>query len=173
MKVSLLKLIDVSILPAVLAVGVKFLGLMFALKFLNLTFSTRIQGFFPELLVDYSSKESEIISSSVSVLFTGITLGLGCGLLLVQAHFFHETHISPKSATNLARKGLSKIITSSFDVFHRLFIWLSLLWLVTFLSFYQTFHNQVSIWVSLALLFISWGYTQLLALDMAKERTND
>lgn len=172
MKVSLLKLIDVSILPAVLMVSSKMLGLLLALRILGITFSTDIQGFIPKLLPAYSSEDSALLSQSLSVLFSGIALGLGCGLLLIQAHFFHETHISPKHSAQLVRKGLAKVVTSSFDVFHRIFIWLALMWLVTFISFYETLTNQVSIWVSLVLLLISWGYTQLLAMDMAKEKTS-
>lgn len=171
MRISLLKLIDVSILPSVLVFCLKYLGVVLATYLFNLSWSSSKNDFLPLALVIQSDIENRLLINSFSQIFASIGLVLGLAWLLIAAHNFHETHLPPSLASKLERNGLSFFVVDSFSIFHRSFVWLALLWLIAFLSLFEAYTGEVFLWVSVVLLTIAAALTYVLALDLDKEKT--
>ena len=95
---------------------------------------------------------------------------VGASIYLIQAHYFHETHLPPIRAAELERHNLSSLVTNSFDVFHRCLLWLSLLWFISFLSLFEVYQGTILPWVSVVLLTLSATLTYVFALDLDQEK---
>lgn len=167
MKIHLLKLFDVSILPAILAVCAKLFGVFIASFLFDITWSALGSSFFPS--VRYPDTVTLMYANSFSQICMGLVLVLGSGVILMLAHHFHETHIHPRRAAKLESNGLAFFIVSSFDIYHRALIWLSLLWMVALVSLYEAYLGLEFIWVSIVLLTISATFTFVFAADIDKE----
>lgn len=171
MRISLLKLIDVSILPAILVFCFNYLGVVLSTYLFNLNWSQGQNDFLPLPLVIQSDIENRLLVNSFSQVFMSIGLVLGLAWFLIQAHHFHETHLPPSFASKLERNGLSLLVVDSFTIFHRSFVWLALLWLIAFLSLFEAYMGEVFLWVSVVLLTISAALTYVLARDLLREKT--
>ena|SRR3989338_2393153 len=171
MKISFIKLIDVSILPAILAVCFKFLGFIFAASLFNFewSFSTSNLAMFP--LFANTDPNTRILANTFSQVIMFAFLVVGCAWLLFQAHNLHETHIHPKTAAKLERQGLAVLITNSFNLYHRLVIWISLLWFTAFDTLFESYVGNILMWVSISCITIAFAYTYVLAVDIEKEES--
>src|SRR3990167_4500687 len=95
MRFSLLKLIDVAILPVILAIVFKLFGLIISPLVYDLNLTISFENILPVFSLSYPNTNVELAVRSFShVLMSGI-LAIGLCWLLIQAHYFHSTHISP------------------------------------------------------------------------------
>src|SRR3989344_1561447 len=94
---NITKLIDEAIIPAMVLILAKMLGLFAAIYFLNLQFEIKNQSFFSILpSLSFNNFQDYVKAENYSnlAMFAGATIG--AALVLVKAHFFHLSHIHPK-----------------------------------------------------------------------------
>ena len=170
MNVSLLKIFDESILPAVLVIFAKILGSIFANYYFNLNWNLGeglIFYSFPRIV--YLDSNSLQIANSVSTLAVLFVLVFGFGFVLFRAHNFHDSHIHPKVSAGLHRRGLEELICDSYEIYHQAAIWLSLTWLVFLLAALQFSVGVLNGGIFAFSGVITLSLNALLFLDVKKE----
>ena len=169
-KFSFLKLVREAILPALLLIFAKVIGVSLANYLYNLDWF--ISGgivFNGVPLIAYRDSESLILANSFSAFIALICLALGLGWVILRAHHFHSSHVHPKVATKLHQNGLEFLIQDSYQIYHEGAVWLSLLWFSFFLLAFQYYlgvANLLALCVyGLAAVFL----TTIFYLDIEKE----
>lgn len=167
---SITKLIDEAIIPAMFLILAKLAGLFAATYFLNLEFEIKnrsFMGILPSL--SFANLNDYIRAENYSNLAMLAAASLGCALVLIRAHYLHESHIHPKLHAKLASLNLESLVSSSYHLYHLAAIWLIFLWLTTgFLvlsSILQVTYAQISILAFIVAANFSW----LFAVDVEKE----
>jgi len=132
---TLLKLIDTAILPAVAIVGGKLLGLALVSSKLGIPFTLNLKSL-------PSATSNTLNTYSNLLAFGGIALGVL--FILARSYFFHISHISPQITIRLHALNLTKIISTTYELFHQAIIWISYLWLLALLFLLQAHWGLVS-----------------------------
>jgi hypothetical protein len=167
---SLIKLIDEAIFPALSLVVAKMLGLLLSAYFLNIPFeikSRALIGLLPA--VSFANAPNYITAENYSNLAMFLAAALGTTVILIRAHFFHESHIHPNLQAKLAALNLESLIAPSYHLYHQALIWLIFIWMtVGFLvvsTLLQITYPQISIIAFILAANLSWVF----AVDVEKE----
>lgn len=167
---SIISLIDEAIFPAVALIIGKTVGLIAAAVLLGLTFNVQMGSLLKVLpVIQFDNPQDYITAESYSNLAMFTVAAVGTLLVLIRAHFFHQSHVSPKVHAKLISSNLEGLIAPSFKLYHQALIWLTYLWLtVGFLMIYSlvkiTF-PQITIIAFIVAVNLSWVF----ALDIQKE----
>lgn len=155
---SLIKLIDEAIIPALLVFAAKLLGLAGVNAWLNLSWDPSYGSVLP--LFSYRSPEAFEIANSWSNLIVLVVIIVGLLAVLLRAHVFHTSHISPWLSVTLIRRKMTALAASSWDVYHQAVVWLAYLWLALMLFALQAVYGISWWWIDIAgtviALFCSW-----------------
>ena len=157
---TLLKLIDEAILPAVIVVAGKILGVALLNPKLGLPFTLNLEtlpGSGANLVNTYSNLFS----------YGGVALGLS--IILIRSFFFHNTHISPQITIRLYRLNLTSIIETTYELFHQAAVWLSYLWLLTILFALQAYWGLTPWNIALGTLAVTLIFSCLFIIDADRE----
>jgi hypothetical protein len=155
---SLIKLIDEAIIPGLLVFAAKLLGLVAVNAWLNLSWDPEFGSLLP--LFSYRSPEAFTIANSWSNVAVLAVIVIGLLTVLIRAHVFHTSHISPWLSVTLIRRQLTALAASSWDVYHQAVIWLAYLWLALLLFSLQAIYGISWWWIDIVgtvmALFGSW-----------------
>src|SRR3989344_3561093 len=146
---SLIKLIDEAIVPAVLLILVKGIGLFATVVFLNLQFTLEYRSIFGLLpSFRFATLQAYITAENYSNLAMFAAVAAGANTVILKAHFLHESHN---------------------HLYHQATIWLVFLWLtfgfLTLSSIAKITYPQITIAAFLIVANLSWVF----ALDIEKE----
>ncbi len=167
---SLIKLIDEAIFPAFALIIAKTLGIFLSGYFLDLPF-TIAQGQVLYVLpaVHFTRVQDYITAENYSNLAMFLTVAVGTIIVLVKAHFLHESHIHPTLQAKLVSLNLERLIAPSYHLYHQAAIWLTFLWLtVAFLiisTLLKVTYPQITIIATVVAANFSWVF----AVDIEKE----
>lgn len=167
---SLTKLVDEAIIPALLLIIAKLVGLFLASFLLNLKFEVENQSFlgiFPS--IGYGDINAYILAENYSNLAMFIVAVLGTLYILIKAHFLHDSHVKPKLQLTLAKKNLEWLITSSYNLYHQALIWLIFLWLTVGFLVLSTALKITYLQISVAAFVIAANLTWVFVLDLERE----
>lgn len=164
---SLVKLIDEAVVPALLVFAAKLLGLVGANIWLNLSWDPTDSTILP--LFSYRSPEAFIIANSWSNVVVLVVIISGLLSVLVRAHVFHVSHISPQLSASLIRHQLTSLAVKSWDVYHQAVVWLAYLWLAVLLFSIQAIYGVSWWWISVVGTMLALGLTWLLIVDVERE----
>lgn len=164
---SLVKLIDEAIVPALLVFAAKLLGLVGVNIWLNLSWDATGSTLLP--LFSYRSPEAFVIANSWSNVVVMVVIVAGLLSVLIRAHVFHTSHISPHLSASLIRHQLTSLATNSWDVYHQAIIWLAYLWLATVLFSVQAMYGVSWWWISVMGTILALGFSWLLIVDVERE----
>lgn len=164
---SLLKLIDEAIVPALLIFAAKLLGLVGANAWLNLSWDPSGNTLLP--LFSYRSPEAFLIANSWSNLLVLIVIIVGLFTVLVRAHVFHTSHISPKLSVSLINRQLTSLAVNSWDVYHQAVLWLAYLWMALILFSLQAVYGVSWWWIDIAGTIVALALSWLLIVDVERE----
>lgn len=165
-----IKLIDEAVIPAVVLIIAKILGLLFVNYLFKIDYSINPSGFLDFLpSITYSSPRDYIIAENYSNLAMFAAVTLGTLLVTIKAHFLHESHISPRFHQKMVRLNLEKFISTSFHLYHQAFIWLVFLWLVTIFLIISTLAEIIYPQISAIAVIIALNFSWILAVDVEKE----
>lgn len=159
----LVKLIDQSIIPAVLLLTARILSVVFVSKYLNIPFQVGASGF------EYSSQQDYVLVNSYSVFAMVVILALGLFFVLLKSFVFHDSHISPGLTVRLFSLNLSSFIQDSFSIYSQGAIWVSYVYLLMFVSGIMTLFELLYAWVFFVALGAAVISTVLLILDVENE----
>lgn len=163
----LIKLIDEAILPAVLIVTVKIISAILIVAYLQISFSLTFLNGLPKLSL--ASPQNILLINNLSNLFLLCFLTLVISVILLRAHFLHNTHISPKLTIKILTLNMSSLITNSFNVFTQSFVWLAFLWLTTFTILSSVVFGETGFLIATLSLLISLLLSLALVLDLERE----
>lgn len=124
----LIKLIDQAILPAVVLLATRIISVVLIAYRLGIPFQISEHGF------TFENKQNYIEVNSYSLLSMIIVLILCISFLLIKAHVFHETHITPKLTATLFSLRLQSLVQSSFDLYTKGAIWISYAYMLAILT---------------------------------------
>ena len=159
----LVKLIDQSIVPALLLVTTKVVSSILVANYFGIDFSFGQQGF------TYKNVDEYLTVNSYSIFFMIVVVAVGISYILLKSLIFHESHIAPHVTARLFSLKLSYLIQASYDLYSQGTIWLSYLYLLMFasgiLALFSMIYSWV-FWVSLALAAIT---TIVLIFDIENE----
>lgn len=165
---SLLKLIDEAIIPALIVFGAKLIGLVAANYWYDLSWDmTSRQGFFP--LLSYRSTEAFLLANTFSNGLVLVVILIGFLWVLVRAHTFHGSHISPRLSVALVQKQLTGLVVHSWELYHQAVIWLAYLWLSLILFTIQAIYGVSAWWLSIIGTLLALLFSWLLIMDVEKE----
>lgn len=167
---SLVKLIDEAIIPALILVVAKMVGVFLASYFLHLPYTIE-SGLFLKVLptVHFSTPQAYILAENYSNLAMFVAASLGTFLVISRAHFFHESHIHPRLHAKLISLRLESLVAPSYHLYHQATIWLVFLWMVVgFLilsSILGVTYPQIAILATIIAANFSW----IFATDVERE----
>ncbi len=169
MNKTLVTIVDRALLPAALFVVGKFVGLIITVNVFSLPWTVQEipESFFtirPALLSD-----DLIVANSYSDLIMFLLLALGFSLILIQAAFFHNSHIHPRLLVKLANNNLLGLIKSSFDLYHNAVIWLLFNWLAVFTIIINVLTQKTYLWIGGVSLITAIVFTVTLLQDVYRE----
>src|SRR3990167_3092 len=167
---SLVKLIDEAIVPALLLILVKGMGLFLTVFFLKLPFDLEFRSIFGILpSFRFATLQGYIAAENYSNLAMFVAVAAGAIIVILKAHFLHESHIHPKLHARLIALNLERLVQSSYHLYHQAAIWLIFLWLtfgfLTLSSIAKITYPQITIAAFLISANLSWVF----ALDIEKE----
>lgn len=161
----LTKLIDEAIVPAVLLIAAKLIGVVFAVKYFDINISPGSSF----LNLYFTSQNDFIKVNSYSALFMCLVVGFGAFVFLVKSRYFHDTHVSPTSAARLFHFGVGKFIQTSFDIYSEGTVWLSYSFLMTALLLSELYFGMIYSWVFLISLTVAVFLLLILISDVERE----
>jgi len=167
---SLIRLIDEAIVPALLLILAKGIGLFATVVFFDLPFTLEyrsILGLLPAFR--FTTLQAYITAENYSNLAMFAAVSAGAIIVILKAHFLHESHIHPKLHARLISLNLERLAQSSYHLYHQATIWLVFLWLsfgfLTLSSIAKITYPQITIAAFLISANLSWVF----ALDLEKE----
>src|SRR5690606_31605164 len=120
-------------------------------------------------LLTYRSEEAFLKANTISNVFVLGTILVGFLWVLVRAHMFHGSHISPKLSVSLVQKQLTGLVIHSWELYHQAVIWLAYLWLALILFTIQAIYGVSEWWISITGTILALIFSWLLIMDVEKE----
>lgn len=159
----LIKLIDQSIVPALLLVTTKVLSSVLVARYFGIDFTLGPQGFV------YTNVEDYLTINSYSIFFMIVAVATGIFYILLKSLIFHDTHIAPNVTARLFSLKLSHLIQASYDLYSQGTIWISYLYLLTLSSGVLALFNMIYPWVFWVSFVLSILSTVVLIFDIENE----
>ena len=167
---SIIKLSDEAIIPAVALIIGKMAGLFLSAYLLHLPFTVKNSQIFHLLpsahfnnLQDYTRAENY---SNLAMLLVAVA---GAFYVIIRAHFFHESHISPKFHAKLVSINLDSLVASSYHLYHQAAIWLTFLWLTVIFLVVSTILKITYPQISVVAALIAANFSWIFAMDIERE----
>lgn len=156
-----------AILPAIAVVVAKYVAVLFLTQWYNLQWHFDSQSLFPRLI--FEDHEMTTFVNSYSNLFLYLVTLIGFGWVLAKAYHFHETHVAPQFVLKLLSWNMTKLLTTSEEIYHRGAVWISYLWLVTLLIVGHLILEITYWWVAVFAVACSSVVTWFFVADIERE----
>ena len=167
---SVTKLIDEAILPASALILAKTTGLILIVLTLKLPFQFELGTLLKVLpVIKFENQKDYLTAESYSNLAMFTVAALGTILVLIRAHFFHESHVSPKMHSKLISLKMERLISPSFHLYHQALIWLTYLWLTVGFLITHALTKSTYPQIAIAAFVIAANFSWVFALDVQKE----
>lgn len=157
---TLLKLIDEAILPAIALIAAKIIGVALLSMQLGLDLTLNLKSI---------EEPNASLVNTYSNLFSYGAIALGLSFILARAYFFHSSHISPQITLRLSSRNFTTIISTTYELFHQAVVWLSYLWLMSFLFLVQSYWKLVPMNIALGTLVVTLIFTCFFVWDVDRE----
>lgn len=164
---TLVKLVDYAIFPAVLVAFSKVGSAILFSNYFDFTYKT------DGVRMVFESLEAFVAINSYSSLVMFFSVLAGLGWVVVKAHVFHDTHISPSFSARLFSMNLQDLIHTTETIYSQAFIWLSFAWLTTIIFGIYSYFGLSYLWVFFVSLAFSIIATALLIIDIEREIKSD
>jgi hypothetical protein len=165
---SILQLIDEAIIPALLVFGAKLVGLVLANSYYGLSWDVAHSGNILPLL-SYRSPEAFALANSFSNVLTYAVILIGFLWVLIRAHAFHASHISPKMSVSLVSMEMTGLVVNSWEIYHQAIVWLAYLWLALLLFSVQAMMGVSPWWLALGGGMVALLFSWLFIADVERE----
>lgn len=167
---NIIKLIDEAIIPAVALIVAKTLSLFLVSTIFKLDFVIEQGGIFKILpTVRFLDPQSYIMAENYSNLTMLFVASFGTILVIVRAHFFHQTHIHPYLHAKLVSINLESLIAPSYNLYHQAAVWLTYLWLVVAFLTVSSVFGVTFPQITIIAFIIAANFSWVFMLDVQKE----
>ena len=163
MSAFILKLLDESIVPAVLLFATKVAGLVLAARFLGVPLTISNKAFY------FAHYQDLVLANNLSNILVVLVIILGTSGVLIRLYHFHDSHVHPFFLAKLLESDLEFAISTSFELFHQAAVWLSLGFFVVASIFVQPIFGLTSPIILFVSLFALVFLTVLAVLDFERE----
>lgn len=159
----LIKLIDESIVPAILLLATRLVSVVLVARANSIPFEIGAGG------LTFKTAEDYILVNSYSAFYMVIILTVGLLYILTKSWFFHESHIKPQVTATLFNVRGQSLIQSSYNLYTQGSIWLSYSYLLMFVTGSMALFTFIFPWVFYVALVLCVISTVLLILDVEQE----
>jgi len=163
MSAFILKLVDESIVPAVLLFATKVIGLILTARFLGISLTIADKSLY------FARYQDLVLANNISNIMVGLVALIGTSIVLIRLYHFHDSHIHPSFLTKLLESDLEFVISTSFDLFHQVAVWLSLGFFITASFFVQAVFGLTSPFILFVSLFVLVLLCVMAVLDFERE----
>ncbi|MCA9391737.1 hypothetical protein KC614_00845 [candidate division WWE3 bacterium] len=163
----LTRLISEALLPAVLLVVAKVIGVLVLVKSFSIAWQLNTSSLLPDFVLH--DKAATVFVNSYSNLIVFVVVIIGLAWVLTKAYHFHDTHIKPSLILQLLSWNLTGLMTSSHEVYNKGVVWISYMWLVVLLIGVHTFLQATYLWVFVFALVASLVATWYFVADVERE----
>ncbi|MBI4091489.1 hypothetical protein HY419_01910, partial [candidate division WWE3 bacterium] len=161
----LIKLIDEAVLPAVLLVAARIIGVIAVAKYYDIPIENG-KGVLPFY---FSDPRDFVVVNSYATLFMFAVIFAGGVFFLLKSRVLHDSHISPHTAAKVFSLNLGSFVKTSFDLYSEGAIWLSYSYLLTLVMGLQVYFGIVYSWLFLLSLCLSVLLTLVFVSDVERE----
>lgn len=169
MSRSLIKLIDLSLLPAALLVISKIVGLVVAINIFHIPWALQdLPGSIFSVRPAFLPADI-LTASSYSDLIMYMIMAIGFSIVLILATHFHDTHIKPQLLMKLTNHNLLGLVKSSFDIYHTAVIWITFIWLTSAVVWVDIAMNKTYLWVGLVTVAANIFFSIMILQDVYNE----
>jgi hypothetical protein len=170
LSTTLVRLIDESIIPALLLIFTKIGGVLLTARIFDLPFEISPRGrVVPLPSIVFLDRADYLKANAYSNLVMFAVVSLGFLAVLIRAHHLHSTHIHPHFAARLERLGLSGLIGETADIYHQALVWLLFSWFVVVLMGLNSLSGFAYLPLTVAAFLIALNLTWFLIFDVERE----
>lgn len=159
----LIKLIDESIVPAVLLLVTRLVSVVGVARLNHVPFDFGATG------LAFKSADDYIFVNSYSMFYMVVVITIGLFYVLTKSLLFHGSHIKPKISAKLSEYNLRSVIQNSYQLYTQGSIWLSYCFLLLLVAGFMMFFNYLYPWVFYVSLVLSVVSTILFIADVEEE----
>ncbi len=159
----LIKLIDESIVPAILLLVTRLVSVVVVARMNNIPFSIGPSGFV------FNSPQDYLFINSYSTFYMVVIVTIGLLFVLTKSLFFHDSHITPGLSVKLHNYKMRSMIQNSYDLYTQGSIWLSYCYLLMIVTGFMFYFKLIFPWVFYVSVVLSVVTTVLLIIDIEEE----
>ncbi|HCC67801.1 TPA: hypothetical protein DEP90_01135 [Patescibacteria group bacterium] len=173
MSILLKKAIKLSLLPAVLMIAGKFLGLFTLIAVYGIQFNVgnEVTGIFSTQIF-LPNIETTLFVNSISDLVMISILGVFTIYMILQTTILQNTKNNPRTIAKVVKFNILKWVTSSTSTFLKIFIWTSFVVISSIIVIINTLQGDTYLWIGITAGVISllciWGLMKTFEIETEK-----
>ena len=150
MSKLLKRALKISVIPAILLIAGKFLGILCTSAIYNLNFqiSNDLNGIF-SVQIFYTNAQTTLFVNSISDMVMVVLLALPLAYFIVKTYLYNTAATNPRTIVKMTRFNMLKWITSKDTSFLKIFIWCAFLWIASGISIAHTLQGNAYNWVGM------------------------
>ena len=150
MSKLLRRALKISIVPAILMIVGKFLGIFVTSVLYDLQFKidNDISGIF-SVQIYFTDQETTLFVNSMSNLAMVLLLLLPIIYFIIKTYLYAAAHNNPKTIIKMTRLNLLNWITKQDTSFLKTFIWCAFLWLATAITITHSVQGNTYPWIAI------------------------
>ncbi len=150
MSKLLKRALKISIVPAILIIAGKFLGILCTSIIYNLNFqiSNDLNGIF-SIQIYYSNPETTLFVNSISNLVMVLVIAIPLITFILKTYLYHTVASNPRTIIKMTKFNILKWITSKETSFLTIFIWCAFMWLASGVTIAHTLQGNTYSWVGI------------------------
>src|SRR3990172_11200243 len=154
-RISAVKMIDRAILPSVVIVATKVLGVFVASLLFNIAWKTNLGVSENNFLIfQFNNKDDLATAVNFSDTIAVLAVGIGFSWVLFQANHLNFDITHPTLINKLISRGREFWLTTTGAIYHNATVWLVISWLLLFfvlVNVYQGLSSKFVLGMSLAI----------------------
>ena len=171
MDAALVKTIDKFILPFILIVASRYIGIFISVFITSLNFELSLQtDLLSAPLIRFSNQSDLVTANSISWVFTALILGIVFSFLAFRSLHLNEDWLHPKETAFFHKKNLSHFLVSGEQTYHQIVAWSLVTLLVLNLSIMDFWLGDLSTLAFGFIISISSLLTVLFTLSLVRDK---
>jgi len=177
MSILLKKALKLSILPAVIMIAGKFVGVMALIIAYNLQFEVgnEVSGIFSTQIF-LANESSTLFVNSLSDMAMLVVLGIPTLYMIIRTTVLQSVKNNPRTIAKMVKFNILKWITSSTSTFLKIFIWTTFVLITSIITVSNSLRAESYAWVGIAggvlSLLCIWGLIKTFEIETDKVYPN-
>ena len=168
MTKSLLYLIKLSVIPILVLIVGKLIGIAVAGSFLGVNINWAVSSPMDLLTPAVAAAEISRVTTFADIVMYGL-LAIGMSIILIQSSYFHDSHVDVNAVSKLADYNLLGLIKSTYELYHWGFIWTLYLLIGTIVIMVDYFAGRADLWALIITSLFSIFSIMILVKDVYNE----